>query len=159
VPWKVHWWSSKTDYDDLRLGSRVFMKYTLLFLVWAVITISFTIGMVLDVKLGLKVLGYGYAAFNPLGIIGIYPSFSKSFSAQNYDFLSPNVLLCFSSSNSLKKIRWKAYLSDTTNFSSCRPKIALRRTSKDLSHHSFSRLLVTLLLSFFSGWVVFYLLR
>jgi hypothetical protein len=38
------------------------MKYTLLFLVWAVITISFTIGMVLDVKLGLKVLGYGYAA-------------------------------------------------------------------------------------------------
>jgi hypothetical protein len=62
APWKVRWWSSKADDDEAEFAMILFTKYTLFFFVWAITVVSFIVGMVLEVALGLKILGYGLAA-------------------------------------------------------------------------------------------------
>jgi hypothetical protein len=60
--WKVRWWSSEADNDKVEYAMALFLKYILYFCIWAIITASFIVGMVVHVTLGLKVLGYGFAA-------------------------------------------------------------------------------------------------
>ena len=61
-PWKFKWWGDEAEDDEINLGMDLFFKYAGALCVWAVTITSFIVGMVLDVTLGLKILGYGLAA-------------------------------------------------------------------------------------------------
>jgi hypothetical protein len=61
TPWKIRWWSSK--------AMVLFAKYLMYFYIWAVITVSFFVGMVVQVPLGLKVLAYGFGALTGIVLL------------------------------------------------------------------------------------------
>jgi hypothetical protein len=47
----------------------LFAKYLMYFYIWAVITVSFFVGMVVQVPLGLKVLAYGFGALTGIVLL------------------------------------------------------------------------------------------
>jgi len=62
APWKVRWWSSQANDAEFEFRLKSFLIYTLYFSIWAVTALSFIVGMVLEVTMGFKILGYGLAA-------------------------------------------------------------------------------------------------
>ena len=60
--WTLRWWSSRANDAHAEIGAKLFLKYSLTVSIWAITIVSFIVGMLLEITLGLKVLGYGVAA-------------------------------------------------------------------------------------------------
>ena len=68
-PWKFKWMGDGVDDDEIDVGLKFLLKYVVTLCVWAITITSFIVGMVSDVALGLKILGYGLAALVGTGFL------------------------------------------------------------------------------------------